>query len=55
MKVKFIGPKKADYLVKDNNIDLTYGKVYDVIHQGDDGSWYGIIDDSEDEDRKSVV
>ena len=50
MKVKFIGPKKADYLVKDNNIDLTYGKVYDVIHQGDDGSWYGIIDDSEDDE-----
>lgn len=50
MKIKYIGKKNMDYLVPNNSMALTYGKVYDVIHKGDDGSWYGIIDDSEDDE-----
>ena len=48
MKVKYVGKKRMDYLVSNNSMALTFGKVYEVLHVGDDGSWYGIVDDSED-------
>ena len=46
MKVKYIGKKVMDYLVPHNSMALTNGKVYDVIHKGDDG----IVDDSEEDE-----
>lgn len=50
MKVRYIGKENMDYLVPNNSMALTYGKVYDVIHIGKDKNWYGLIDDSEDEE-----
>ena len=44
MRVKYIGRKKMDYLIKDNDIDLTPNKVYDVIEETECD--YRIVDDS---------
>ena len=43
MRVKYIGERKMNYIVENNDIDLTPGKVYEAINDGDD---YHVIDDS---------
>ena len=43
-KVKYIGKEKMNYLVKDNDMDLVPGKVYDVVKEKD---WcYVVVDES---------
>lgn len=50
MKVKYIGNGKENYLVKDNYVALTPGKVYEVIKIHERFGWYCIHDDSGDEE-----
>ena len=44
MQVKYIGEKEMDYLVQNNRIDLTPGKLYAVLES--DEYDFRIIDDS---------
>ena len=44
MRVKYIGDKKMNYLVNNNDMDLTQGKIYEVIEESDYD--YLIVDDS---------
>lgn len=44
-KVKYIGKKQEDFLVKNNYITLTPGEVYEVLTEYEDGM-YRLIDDS---------
>ena len=44
MKVKYIGKQIMDFVVKDNFMALTPGKIYNVISIEDRG-WYRIADD----------
>ena len=46
MKVKYIGKKKMDYIVKDNYIALIPGKVYEVIKSYPERGDYRVIDES---------
>lgn len=49
MLVKYIGKKNMDYLVKDNYIDLTPGKTYEVLEETKYD--YRVIDDSGEDYR----
>jgi hypothetical protein len=46
MKVKYIGKEKADFLTKDNDIDLLKEKVYNVVSVEMKGQWYRVVDES---------
>lgn len=46
MKVKYIGKKRMDYLVKDNYIALQPGKIYEVIEISPKSGDYRVIDES---------
>ena len=43
-RVRYIGKEKMDYLVKDNDMDLIPGKVYDVVKETD--RCYAVVDES---------
>lgn len=44
MRVKYIGKEKMNYLTKDNDIDLTPGKVYEAT---DENTYdFRVVDDS---------
>lgn len=43
-KVKYIGKTKMNFLVKDNDMDLITGKIYDVLSEDKDE--YNLIDES---------
>lgn len=44
MKVRYIGNKHEDFIVKNNRIDLVPGKEYDVLSI--EREWYRVIDES---------
>jgi hypothetical protein len=44
MRIKYIGKEKMNYLVEDNDMDLTPNKIYDVIEET--ANDYRIVDDS---------
>ena len=44
MRVKYIGKSQMDYLVKNNDIDLTPGKSYTVLEENKHD--FRIVDDS---------
>ena len=46
MKVKYIGKEREDYVFGNDKIDLTYGKVYEVIEISSKLKYYRIVDDS---------
>jgi len=44
MKVRYIGNKHEDFIVKNNRIDLVPGKEYEVLSI--EREWYRVIDES---------
>lgn len=44
MRVKYIGKQKMNYLVEGNDIDLTPGKIYEVLEESKHD--YLIVDNS---------
>ena len=44
MRVKYIGKEKMDYLTKDNDMDLTPGKIYEALLENNYD--FRVIDDS---------
>ena len=47
MQIRYIGREKENFLVKDNDMDLIPGKVYEVIEISPrPKGWYRIIDES---------
>ena len=44
MQIKYIGKNQEDYLIKNNDMDLTPGKLYTVIEE--DEHDFRIVDDS---------
>lgn len=48
MKVKYIGKKQEDFLVRGNYIALTPGQIYEVLTEYEDGM-YRVIDDSSED------
>lgn len=44
MRVKYIGKEKMNYLTKDNDIDLTHGKIYDATEENEYD--FRVVDDS---------
>ena len=47
MRVKYIGKAKMNYLIKDNDIDLSPDKIYTVLEESKND--YRVIDDSGDD------
>lgn len=43
-RVRYIGKEKMDYLVKDNDMDLIPGKIYNVVKEND--RCYSVVDES---------
>ena len=49
LKARYVGKKKEDFLVKDNAMDLTPGKEYEVRQSKRIASFFCVKDDSGEE------